>query len=157
MEGYSCIWFEKSDASYFIDTCNILNNKQTSSSYGTIYISANLHIKDSCILGNNEGYTVFYEATSSKQITISNCTIDNGRSYGSVTITKTVQSSFINALSHIATQSCDSYFDSYGTLSVKPNAPSKSLRVYLSCNCNLNFIGFTYYKISLIFKILQYN
>jgi hypothetical protein len=39
--------------------------------YGTIYTSANLHIKDSCILGNNEGYTVFYEDSSSKQITIS--------------------------------------------------------------------------------------
>jgi hypothetical protein len=137
--GYGCIYLDRSTASQRIDTCNIINNKQTSSSYGTIYTNANLLIEDSCILGNNDKYKVFYVDTSSNKITISNCTIDddiftNGRSYGSVTVIKTITKSFINALSHISTYHCDSYFDSYGTLTVKPNVPSKSPHYLISCN-----------------------
>jgi predicted outer membrane repeat protein len=143
--GYGCIVLDRVGSSQSINTCNIINNKQTSSSYGTIYVYANVFIKDSCILGNNENYKVFSEDYSSCKITLSNCTIDDdiftrGRYYGSVTVIKPITKSFINALSHIATQRCDSYFDSYGTLSVKPNTPSKTLRCLISCNniCPMN-------------------
>ena len=83
---------------------------------------------------------IFYQSISSNKITISNCTIDddiftNGRYSGNVTITKTITKSFINALSHIVTQHCDSYFDSYGTLSVKPNSPSIISHCIMSYNC----------------------
>jgi hypothetical protein len=137
--GHSCLWLDRSGSSQRIDTCNIINNKQTSSEQGTIYTYANLLIKDSCILGNNENNKVFY-AYSSNKITISNCTIDdniftNGRYYGSVTVIKTITNTFINALSHISTHHCDSYFDSYGTLTAKPNVPSKKPRNLISCNC----------------------
>jgi hypothetical protein len=136
--GHSCLFLTTAGSSQRIDTCNIINNKQTSSEYGTILTDANLLIKDSCILGNNEKYKVFY-AISSYKITISNCTIDNniftnGRYYGSVTVIKTITNTFINALSHISTHLCDSYFDSYGTLSAKPNVPSEKSLCLMSCN-----------------------
>jgi hypothetical protein len=133
--GSGCINLNNGGYTYIINTCNILNNKQTSSSSGTIHANNNLLIKDSCILGNNKenANTVFY-ASSSAIITISNCTFDNNRYYGNVITSKTVVSSFINALSHISTQRCDSYFDSYGTLTVKPNAPTECPRCLISCN-----------------------
>jgi hypothetical protein len=123
-----------------MDTCNILNNKQTSFSYGIIYANANLLIKDSCILGNDKNKNIFYEDHASCKITISNCTIDddifaNGRYYGSVTVNKTNENTFINALSHISTRNCDSYFDSYGTLTAKPVVSSRNLRYLMSCVC----------------------
>jgi hypothetical protein len=154
---YNCIYLTNSGSSHYIDTCNILNNKQASSSYGTIYAYANLLIKDSCILGNNIGKTVFYQNYASAKITISNCTIDNYMSSGSVVFTKIPESSFIHALSHIATQSCDSYFDSYGTLTVKQNVPSQRSIRLVSCNfnCNYYYIVFSFYKLSHIIKVLQ--
>jgi hypothetical protein len=133
--GYKCIRLYYAGSTHCIDTCNILNNKQTSSEYGTITAHTNVLIKDSCILGNDEGNTVFY-VDSSYKITISNCTVDSNRcsGSGSVVFTKTVQSLFINALSHLSTRRCDSYFYSYGTLTAKLNTPSRSSRFLISCN-----------------------
>jgi hypothetical protein len=141
--GYSCFYHHNSDSSQCIDTCNVINNKQTTSTYGTFYLYANLLIKDSCIIGNNKKNIVFY--VSSGKMTISNCTIDdniftNGRYYGTVTVIKTITNTFINALSHIATQHCDSFFDSYGTLIGKTNVPHKNLRYLMSCNNKFPFI-----------------
>jgi hypothetical protein len=136
-----CIAFgSNSISSHLMDTCNVLNNKQTESRYGIIWVNANLLIKDSCILGNDKNKNIFCEYHSSCKITISNCTIDddifsNGRYYGSVTVNKTIENSFINALSHISTRNCDSYFDSYGTLKAKPNVPSRNLQYLMSCVC----------------------
>jgi hypothetical protein len=155
--NYNCIYFDNYGSSHRIDTCNILNNDQYSSSYGIIYSYANLLIKDSCILGNNIGKKVFYQDRSSCVMTISNCTIDNSNSFGSITFTKMNEKTFINALSHIATQRCDSYFDSFGTLTV--NIPSRIPRCLMSCNCNYNFnyyyTVFSFYKLSLVIKFLQ--
>jgi len=139
-EGYGCIWLYGSNSSHYIDTCNILNNNQNSSEYGTILIYANLFIKDSCILGNNEGKKVFY--ASSYKITISNCTIDDDifsktRYYGPVTVNKTIEKTIINILSHIVIQKCDSYFDLYWAGIVNPNIPSKNSRCLISCNNKL--------------------
>jgi hypothetical protein len=136
--GLGCLYLTNSGSSQRIDKCNIITNNQNSSEYGTIYANANLLIKDSCILGNNENNKVFY-ANSSNKMTISNCTIDddvftNGRYYGNVTIIKTITNTFINALSHISTHHCDSSFDSYGTLTAKPNVPSKKSHCLMSCN-----------------------
>jgi hypothetical protein len=139
--SWGCIVFNSdSISSQLMDTCNVLNNKQTLSNIGIIYAHANLLIKDSCILGNDKNKNIFYENHASCKITISNCTIDddiftNGRYYGSVTISKTIQNSFINALSHIFTHNCDSYFDSYGTLTVKPNVPTRKSICLMSCVC----------------------
>jgi hypothetical protein len=140
--GYGCIWLNNGASTHFFDTCNVLNNKQTdaSNSIGTIRVNANLLIKNSCILGNNEYNKVFSETYSSGKITLSNCTIDddifsNGRYTGSLTISKSIGKSFINALSHISTRNCDSYFDSFGTLSAKPNVPSKNPLCLKSCIC----------------------
>ena len=69
------------------------------------------------------------------------------RYYGTVTVNKTIQRTFINALSHIATQRCDSYFDSYGTLTVNPCLLCKCSHTLMSCNCNYNFRDFYYYKL----------
>jgi hypothetical protein len=136
-----CLSIYQAISSQRIDTCNIIDNKQTSTSGGTIDISGNMLIRDSCILGNNKGYKVFYQATSSCKITISNCTIDDdiftaSRYYGSVTVNKNIERAFINALSHIATRICDSYFDSYGTLTMKQSTPTRKPRYLISCNYN---------------------
>ena len=135
--GYGCIllWYY----SHCIDTCNILNNYQESYIEATIYTNENLFIKDSCILGNNK--KVFY-ASSSGNITISNCTIDddiftNNRFYGTVTVNKTIQRTFNISLSHIA----------YCDLIVKLIVHSECSHTLMSCNCNYNFRDFYYYKI----------
>jgi hypothetical protein len=143
--GWGCILFDGSTTSQRMDTCNIINNKQTIySSYElTIWSSSNLLIKDSCILGNNAGKKVFY--VSSGKVTISNCTIDddiisNARYSGSVSFTKMIERSFIHALSHISTQKCDSYFDSYGTLTAKPpGSPQRTKDRCFGCftQCNI--------------------
>jgi hypothetical protein len=126
--SYSCIWLSNPDSIQRIDTCNILNNQQTDPSSGTIYSRAKLLIKDSCILGNSKVNLVVYQ--SSHSMTMSNCTIDNDiisnkRYTGNVEFDKPVESAFINALSHIITQHCDSYFDSYWTLTGKLNVPTQ--------------------------------
>jgi hypothetical protein len=155
--GYICfrLCSSSSSSTTRLDTCNIINNKQTTSTYGTIYVYAVVLIKDSCILGNDEGRTCFY-ADSSYKITVSNCTIDNNIFYGSVIFTKSIESSFIHALSHIATRICDSYFDSYGTLSAKPIIPSRSSRFYMSCNNkHPMFYPFRSMEFILLLTILQ--
>jgi hypothetical protein len=152
----------QNSGSQVIDTCNILKNNQGGTSDGIIYTNANLHIKDCCILGNGEGKVVFCQHSSSCIITISNCTIDDdiksGRTYGSVTINKTIQFAFIHALSHIATQSCDSYFDSYGTLTAKPIVPSKKSLCLMSCICKhpMNY-PFRSIEFLFLFLILPYD
>jgi hypothetical protein len=75
--GWGCLNLNKPGSSQLIDTCNILNNKQTvSSTYDFMfYTNANLLIKDSCVLGNNEGKLVFHAPSGS--VTLSNCTIDD--------------------------------------------------------------------------------
>jgi hypothetical protein len=144
IESYGCIVL--SGTSQLFDMCNIINNKQiVYSSSITIWVNINLLIKDSCILGNNEGYCVFYASGSSGKIILSNCTIDDDtfsktRYYGSFTINKTIERSFIHALSHISTQKCDSYFDSYGTLTAIPIVHSQCTNnpcvgIFISCIC----------------------
>jgi hypothetical protein len=135
--GHICIMIDRTSTSQRIDTCNIINNKQSTSSFAIIYSNGNLLIKDSCIIGNDENNKIFY--VSSCRITLSNCTIDdgvftNGRYSGDVTVIKTITKPFINALSHISTYHCDSYYDSYGTLTGKPNVPSKTSRCFMSCD-----------------------
>jgi hypothetical protein len=122
--GWGCIFLSNSSSSMRIDTCNILYNNQTSLNYGIILTNGNLLIKDSCILGNNEGKKVF-NAYPPGKITLSKCTIDDDvfskrRYSGSVTINKTIEKAFIHVLSHFATQSCDSYFDLLWVIMMKP-------------------------------------
>ena len=75
---YICLRFYGSNADNEIRTSNVIRNKQSSSSYGTIYsYSSNLFIKDSCIV-SNEATCDFY--ANSCTITITHCTIDVGKS-----------------------------------------------------------------------------
>jgi hypothetical protein len=130
--GWGCMSFDGSTTSQVVYACNIINNKQTVySTYEIIFhVCSNVLTKDSCVLGNNKGYDVFYVY---QKITISNCTIDddiisNSRYTGTVIFTKMIERSFIHALSHISTHKCDSYFDSYGTLTAQPIVPSQSTK-----------------------------
>ena len=77
------------------------------------------------------------------------------RYFGSVTVNQSIERTFINALSHIQTQMCDSYFDSYGTLTVKTIVPSRSVRCLISCNCDCNLRGCAYYKINRVHPLLK--
>jgi hypothetical protein len=138
---HTCIYSSGSSSSHYIYACNILNNKQTDSAYGTFEVYTKLLIENSCILGNNEGKTVFYLGSSSSyNITISNCTFDNSKYTGTVIFTNTIENTFINALSHIVTERCDSFFDSYGTLTVKTTVNSCRSQCLMSCLCNYPMI-----------------
>jgi hypothetical protein len=158
--GWGCIHIIGSDSnpSYIIDTCNVINNKITTESYGIIQMNANSFIKNSCILGNAIGKRVF--SIGSGKLTLSNCTIDDdiftsGRYTGSVTVDKTIKSTFINGLSHIVTQKCDSYFDSFGTLTVKPYVPTEYFRRIISCNIRKPTIDpFRYFEFLFLLTIL---
>jgi hypothetical protein len=63
--GNICIMIDRTSTSQRIDTCNIINNKQITSSLGIIYSNGNLLIKDSCIIGNDENNKIFYAYSSS--------------------------------------------------------------------------------------------
>ena len=162
--GCGCILLN-SGSTQIISTSNIINNKQDdSSTQAIIFTYGNLCINESCIIGNNEGYKVFYEnGGSSYQIKIINCTLDNNimtstRYTGSFTIISSKQYSFINALTHIVTEKCDSFLDSYGTLTAAPNIPAKHPKRTKNRNTYFNkrmrrFINFI--KRCIIFKIIM--
>jgi hypothetical protein len=122
---YTCIFFSNSAANIEIKSCNILRNRQDSlNSEGTIFTRGNTNIEDSCILMNRANY-IFYQATSSNTITVSNCTVDSTSSSGNFVIQNTVTKSFILALKHMSTRNCHSEYDSVGTLT--PLTPPLSL------------------------------
>jgi hypothetical protein len=153
--SYGCFWLMDANSLHYIGTCNILNNDQTTSDYGTIIAYGNLLIEDSCILGNNIGKTVFYESYTSCRITVSNCSIDNDNSFGSIVLKNNIENTFTNVLSHIAKQQCYFYFDSYGTLVVETNYPSDSTKNQNSCICKRSIIDlFRIFEIILLLTMI---
>ena len=94
-----------------------------------------MNIEYSCILENNANH-IFYQASSSYRITISNCTVDRTSNNGYLTIRNTVTKSFILALNHMSTQYCYSEYDSVGTISHinPPMSSSKKQMLHYSCN-----------------------
>lgn len=75
--GYSCICLDYPESSQCIDTCNIINNEQSSTTGAMIRTSAQLYIKSSCIIGNNKGKLLLDEAFSECNIILTNSTFDN--------------------------------------------------------------------------------
>ena len=146
---YGCIALCDTYSKASISTSNIINNKQDDkTNCATIIVGSTIIITESCIIGNNEGNKVFWESSSSCQIKITNCTLDsdimtNSRYLGSVTIIRSKEYSFINSLSHIVTGKCESFFDSYGDLTVSINIPRRtsgysSITRYLKCTKQYN-------------------
>jgi hypothetical protein len=127
---YNCIYFNNGGAKYEIKCCNIIRNTQVSTSYGTIYANGNLKIEGSCILENVANYIIFI-SSSSYMVTISNCTVDNTASTGTLIIQNTVTKSFILALDHMSTRNCYAEYDSAGTLT------SKKMACF--CTCKILF------------------
>ena len=110
---YACIAFKESSASKTIKSSNIVNNKQETSSEGTISSVGSLRIEESCILLNNAA-TTFYTSGS---IVVSRCTMDTAERFsGSFTIEKAISTSFINGLDHLKTGFCQASYDSVGSL-----------------------------------------
>lgn len=114
---FGCICYNTLKSYGLISTCNIINNRQTSSDWAIIVTAGKLTIKGSCIVGNNMTFC----KKNNNDITISNCTLDENGIGSSgytdiLTFIETIEYSFINALSHIVTDNCDSFFDSYGNL-----------------------------------------
>jgi predicted outer membrane repeat protein len=122
--GHTCFWLDRGNANFEIKSCNILRNKQVSSSNGIIYTSGNLKIENSCIL-ENTATNIFYQS-SSNTITLSYCTVDSTSNNGYLTIQNTVTKSFILALNHMSTQNCHSEYDSVGALTPIIETPSPS-------------------------------
>jgi hypothetical protein len=132
--GSTCILLEAGNTNYEIKSCNILRNKVTSGSQGTIYANGNLKIEDSCVLENTATY-IFYQSSSSYTITLSNCTVDKTTNNGYLTTKSTVAKSFILALNHMSTRNCHSEYDSAGTLSPIIQTPSSSKKQLHCCTC----------------------
>jgi hypothetical protein len=123
----TCIVLCTSGAKYDIKSCNILRNTQISSSEGTIRSHGNAVIVDSCIL-ENKATNIFYSASSSCTITLSNCTVDSTSNNRNLIIQNTVTKSFIHGFYHMSTQNCHSEYDAVGTLKpiMHTTSPSKN-------------------------------
>jgi hypothetical protein len=130
------LFFNKGGSKYEIKCCNILRNRQSSSSNGIIFAYGNTMIENSCILENTA--TCIFYAYSSYTITVTNCTVDKTSSYGSFKIQNTFTKSFIHGLNHLLTQNCNAEYDSIGTLTAVPYVPSptkKEFRYTFKNNC----------------------
>jgi hypothetical protein len=137
--GYGCIVLWTTGTKYEIKSCNILRNTHRSlDTYGIIYTSGNLDIKDSCILENN-ATPIFQASSSSYTITLSNCTVDSTSNNGYLTTQNTVTKSFILALNHMSTQNCHSEYDSAGYLTPIIQTPSPSKK-QIHCYTFGNFL-----------------
>jgi hypothetical protein len=135
---YYCICLDTSGANYEIKSCNILRNTINTGSYGIVYTSANVMIKDSCILENTAAQ-IFYQYYSKYAITLSNCTVDKTTNNQKLIIQNTVTKSFIHALNHISTQNCNTEYDAVGSLTAIPYIPSPTKKSFCDCcSCKMN-------------------
>ena len=100
-----------------IETCNIINNDYTGSSYkyGVIHTIGELTIKDSCMIMNNQGKRIILNEDDSSTVQIINCTFDISSFYnaisGEYTIINPPDSTFIVRLEHSSTGKCEAYLD----------------------------------------------
>jgi hypothetical protein len=125
------ILFNAGGAKYEFKSCNILRNTQNYvNSEGTLWTNGNTMFVDSCILENNANI-IFYQASSSYSITLSNCTVDSTSKTGNLITQNTVTKSFILGLKHLSTQDCHAGYDSIGTLT--PIIQRSKKQLYYSC------------------------
>lgn len=128
-----------------ISESNILFNEQmTQNSPSTLYTSSNLYIVNSCILENNKGKIVFYEASSSYKIELYNCTIDSDiftstRYTRNVRIDQANIKDFIHGLEHLNLNLCKASIDSVGTLT--PPMVNRKVLLYQTINNNGSALG----------------
>jgi hypothetical protein len=124
-----------SGAKYEIKSCNIIRNSQvTVNYYGIITTWGNTMIEDSCILENN-ATPIFYTASSSYRITLSNCTVDSTSNNGYLITQNTATKSFILALNHMSTQNCHSEYDVVGYLTpITPHPSKKQIHCFTGQN-----------------------
>ena len=128
--GDICIRAGDSSSKNLISSCNVLMNKQDSTSSGIILTDGQTFINNSCILGN-VGPKIIYVSSGSG--TVSNCTLDfTSTSVYMATIINEVSSSFINRIECLSTASCEAFYDSFGDLTV---IPVKKTRQKLACTC----------------------
>jgi hypothetical protein len=158
--GSVCIVLNRVGANFEMKSCNILRNTQGAvSAEGTVYITGNLNIYDSCILENTATYT-FSQDYSSYTITLSNCTVDKATCNRNVVTQNTVTKSFILALNHMSTQNCHSQYDSAGNLTPIIQTPSSSTRqgfcfTYLKYFCHPQLRDFLSFNSIFVFNFIH--
>lgn len=101
--GVNCIFYSGSGYSE-MRSCNVINNKQTGTNSGTIYVDYYLNIYDSCIIDNEAPYII--SIGSGGDANFYNTTFDKTFKNGGV-IKSTAKSSFKNKLNFIKTAECD--------------------------------------------------
>jgi hypothetical protein len=154
--GSICIRLNNGGAKYKFKCCNIIRNTQgVLSSSGTIYLSGNLVIEDSCILENTAN-TIFYSTSSSYTFTLSNCTVDKTTNNGRLTTQNTITKSFILGLHHMSTRNCNSEYDSAGTLTAIPSVSHKTSKV-ISCHCQARISDFFSFNCLFMFTFIHPN
>jgi hypothetical protein len=137
-----CIVLESSNL-HEVYSCNFISNTDQSSNNGLMIVSGSLNLRDSCILNNSATYVI--RNSGGKSITVTNCTMDSTSKFsGTVTISSTPKTSFINRIDHIETALCFSKYDSIGSLTVVPNTiktypngiPPDKIEIILEMYCN---------------------
>jgi hypothetical protein len=145
-----CIGFYDNSAKCEIKSCNILRNTQGAlSSNGIVFTSGNTMIEDSCILENKADY-IFYAASSSYTITLSNCTVDKTTNNRNLVTQNTVTKSFILALNHMSTRNCHSEYDSAGSLTAIPYVSHRTNKLF----CYTNELNQYHARISDLFTLI---
>jgi hypothetical protein len=140
--GYTCFFLSVKGSNNEIKSCNIIRNAQSKlGTRGTIYTSGNLKIDDSCIF-ENKANNIFYQASSSYTITLSNCTVDKTTCNQNLITQNTVAESFILALNHMSTENCHSKYDYAGTLThiIRTTSSSKKQTYYCTCGNFFNHL-----------------
>ena len=105
-----------------IYACNIINNEQFRSDERVVHVGGELFINCSWILCNHNcerffdlWYGQFEDYWYCSKVILTGCTTDvdiNAYDEGSLAVVSTIKSSFINRLTNIAMNNCDSSFDS---------------------------------------------
>jgi hypothetical protein len=114
-----CIYLSSSYL-YEIDSCNVISSTNQASNTAVILADGSLNLRVSCIVNNSATYVIHNRG--GKTVTVTNCTIDpSNKNSGTVVITSTPQTSFINKIKHISTALCYATYDSFGSLTVAPD------------------------------------
>jgi predicted outer membrane repeat protein len=141
-----CIYLSSSYL-YEIDSCNVISNTNKGTSYGIILADGSLNLRGSYIINNSATYVIHNRG--GRTVTVTNCTIDpSNKNYGTVVITSTPQTSFINKIKHISTALCYATYDSIGSLTVAPDTtksypfgiPHYKMEIILEMYCNKHLV-----------------
>ena len=134
-----CICFKRYPASYKMQTCNVISNKQSNNNKGLIASYGEIMINDTCIL-NNEA-TLVVAVYNGYTMTLMNTFLDKQEyKTGTIVIENGFATSFVNALIMLKTGKCDATFDKFGDLGGIVSKKKRSICYKSIPHCRRNTI-----------------